>query len=90
MSDCPWVVLWGSQWTDQSVRLCLCNHVDRLVVCGCKAQEQWSMAKVKVIQTRADGPRAVKGECLVLTDGPEHPGDQPWWLTPGTSTRART
>jgi len=35
MSDCQRVALWGSQWTDQSVRLCLCNHVGRLVVCRC-------------------------------------------------------
>jgi hypothetical protein len=33
MSDCQWVALWGSQWTDHSVRLCLCNYVGRLVVC---------------------------------------------------------
>jgi hypothetical protein len=45
------------------VRLCLCNHADRLVVCRCGAQGQWSMAKVKVMQARVDGPGAVKGEC---------------------------
>jgi hypothetical protein len=71
MSDCQRVALWGSQWTDQSVRLCLCNHVRRLVVCRCGAQERWSMAEVKVMRARADGPGAVKGECWVLTDGSE-------------------
>jgi hypothetical protein len=55
MSDCQRVALWGSQWTDQSVRLCLCNHVGRLVVCRCGAQEKWSMAEVKVMRPRADG-----------------------------------
>ena len=39
---------------------------------------------------RACAPEAVKGECWVLTDGPEQLGDQPRWLTPGTHTRART
>jgi hypothetical protein len=62
MSDCQWVALWGSQWTDQSVRLCLCNHVSRVVVCRCEAQKRWSMAEVKVMRARADGPVAVKGE----------------------------
>jgi hypothetical protein len=37
----------------------------------------------------ADGPKAVKGECRVLTNGPEQPGDQPWWLTLGTHTHTR-
>jgi hypothetical protein len=32
----------------------------------------------------------VKGERWDLTKGPESPGDQPWWLTPWTRTRART
>jgi hypothetical protein len=41
------------------------------------------MAEVKVMRARADGLGAVKGECWVLTDGSEQPGDQPWWLTPG-------
>jgi hypothetical protein len=27
MTDCKRVAFCGSQWTDQSVRLCLCNHV---------------------------------------------------------------
>jgi hypothetical protein len=45
---------------------------------------------VKVMRARANGPIAVKGECWVLTDGSELPGDQPWWLTPGTHTCART
>jgi hypothetical protein len=48
------------------------------------------MAEVKVMRARADGPGAVKGECWVLTDKLEQPGDQPWWLTPGTCTCART
>jgi hypothetical protein len=90
MSDCQRVALWGSQWTDQTVRLCLCNHVGRLVVCRCGAQERWSMAEVKVMRARADGSRAVKGECWVLTDESKQSGDQPWWLTPGTRTCART
>jgi hypothetical protein len=42
------------------------------------------MAEVKVMQARADGPRAVKGECWVFTDRSEQPGDQPRWLTPRT------
>jgi hypothetical protein len=89
MSDCQRVALWGSQWTDQSVRLCLCNHVGRLVVCRCGAQKRWSMDEVKVMRARADGPGAVKGECWVLTDESEQSGDQPWWLTPGTRTCER-
>jgi hypothetical protein len=90
MSDCQRVALWGSQWTDQSVRLCLCNHVGRLVVCRCGAQERWSMAEVKVMRARTDKPGVVKDECWVLTDGLEQPGDQPRWLTPGTHNCART
>jgi hypothetical protein len=31
------------------------------VVCRCGAQECWSMAEVKVMRARADGPGAVKG-----------------------------
>jgi hypothetical protein len=77
-------------WTDQSVRLYLCNHLDRLVVCRCGAQGRWSMAEVKVMRARADGPGVMNDECWVLTDGPEQPGDQPRWLIPGTCTRART
>jgi hypothetical protein len=42
------------------------------------------------MQTLADGPEAVKGECWVLTNGSEQPGDQPWWMTPGTHICART
>jgi hypothetical protein len=42
------------------------------------------------MQARADGPRAVKGKCWVLTDGPEQPGDRPQWLTHGTHTCVRT
>jgi hypothetical protein len=60
MSDCQWVALWVSQWTDQSVRLRLCNHVGRLVVCKCGEQGRWSTAEVKVMQARVDGPGAVK------------------------------
>jgi hypothetical protein len=48
------------------------------------------MIEVKVKQARADEPRAVKGECWVLTDGSEQSSYQPRWLTPGTHTRART
>jgi hypothetical protein len=33
------------------------------------------MAEVEVMRARADGSRAVKNECWVLTDGPEQPGD---------------
>jgi hypothetical protein len=54
------------------------------VVCRCGAQEWWSMAEVKVMRARADGPGAVKGECWVLTNESEQLGDQLWWLTPGT------
>jgi hypothetical protein len=36
------------------------------------------------MQARANGSRAVKGECRVLTDGAEYPGDQSWWLSLGT------
>jgi hypothetical protein len=45
------------------VRLCLCNHVGRLVVCMCEAQGRWSTAVVKVMQARVDGLRAGKGKC---------------------------
>jgi hypothetical protein len=83
MTDCQWVALWGSQWADQSVRLCLCNHVGRLVVCRCGAKEWRSIVEVKVMQARVDGPGAMKGECWVLTDESEQPGDQLWWLTLG-------
>jgi hypothetical protein len=48
------------------------------------------MIEVKVKRAHADGPGAVKGECWVLTDEPEQPGDQPRWLTPRTRTRVRT
>jgi hypothetical protein len=56
----------GNQWTDQSVRLCLCNHVGRLVVCRCGAQERWSTTEVKVMRARTDGPGAVKGRVMGL------------------------
>jgi hypothetical protein len=62
MSDCQRVTLWGSQCNDQTMILCLCNHVSRLVVCRCGARERWLMVKVKVMRARADGPGAVKGE----------------------------
>jgi hypothetical protein len=68
----------------------MCNHVGRLVVCRCGAKGRWSTAEVKVIQAHADGLGAVKGNCWVLTDGPEQSSDQPRWLTPGTHTRERT
>jgi hypothetical protein len=60
------------------------------VVCRCGAHERWLMAEVKVMRARADGPGAVKGECWVLTDISEQPGDHPWWLTSGTITCTRT
>jgi hypothetical protein len=47
------------------------------------------MTEVKVMWARADGLGAVKGECWVLTDEQEQPGDQPWCLTPGTRTCTR-
>ena len=56
----------------------------------CGAQEPWSMAEVKVMRAHADRPGVVKGECCGLTNGSEQSGDQPWWLTPGTRTYART
>jgi hypothetical protein len=74
-------------WTDRNMRLCMCNHVGWLVVCRCGAQRRWSTTEVKVMWARADGPRAVKDECWVLANGPEQPGEQPWWLTPRTHPR---
>jgi hypothetical protein len=53
----------GGQWADQSVRLCMCNHVGRLVVCMSGAQGRWSKVEVKVMRARANGPGEVKGEC---------------------------
>jgi hypothetical protein len=53
------------------VRLCLCNHVGRLVVYRCGAQRRWLTAEVKVMQARGDEPGAVEGECWVLTDRPK-------------------
>jgi hypothetical protein len=41
---------------------------------------------VKVMRARADGPGVMKGDCWVLTEGPQRLGV---WLTPGTRTRAR-
>jgi hypothetical protein len=63
MSDCQQVALWDSRWTDQSVRLCLCNHVGQLVVCRCGSQRRWPMTEVKIMRARADGPGAAKDEC---------------------------
>jgi hypothetical protein len=45
----------GGQWTDQSVRLCMCNHVVWFVVCRCGTQGRWSTTEVKVMRARADG-----------------------------------
>jgi hypothetical protein len=42
------------------------------------------------MRAHANGLGAVKGDCWVLTNGPEQSGDQPQWLTPRTHTRART
>jgi hypothetical protein len=42
------------------------------------------------MRSHADKPGVMKDECWVLADGPEQHGDQSWWLTPGTRTRART
>jgi hypothetical protein len=56
-------------WTDQGVRICMCNHVDRLVVCRCGAQGLWSTTEVKVTRARADELGAVKDEWWVLADG---------------------
>jgi hypothetical protein len=44
---------------------------------------------VKVMRARADRPGAMNGECWVLTDVPEQPSEQMWWLTLGTCTSAR-
>jgi hypothetical protein len=63
MSDCQRVALWGSQRADQSVRLCMCNHVGRLVVCRCRAQRLCSTVEVKIMRARANEPGAVKDEC---------------------------
>jgi hypothetical protein len=60
MSDYQHVALWGSQWTNHSVRLCMCNHVGRLVVCRCGAYGRWATTEVKVMWARGDGPGAVK------------------------------
>jgi hypothetical protein len=40
----------------------MCNHVGRLVVCRCGASGRWSVAEVKVMRARANGPGAVKDE----------------------------
>jgi hypothetical protein len=90
MNDCQWVTLCGSQWTNQSVRLCMCKHVSRLVVCRCGAHGWWSTTTMNVMRAHADGPGEMKDECWVLADGLEQPGDQPWWVTPRLHTRVRT
>jgi hypothetical protein len=43
------------------------------VVCRCGAYVRGQMAKVKVIQVRADGPGVAKDEHWDLTEGPEKP-----------------
>jgi hypothetical protein len=68
ISDCQWVALCVSQWTDQSVRLCMCNHVSQLVVCRCEAQRLWSTTKVKVMWICPDGLGAVKDKSWDLTE----------------------
>jgi hypothetical protein len=82
----------GSQWTDQSVRLCLWNHVGLLVVCRVEHRDNGRQLRteVKVIRARVDRPGTVKGDFWVLTDGPEQSGDQSWWVTLETRTHART
>jgi hypothetical protein len=90
ISDCQCVASRFESWTDRGVRLCIYNHVSRLVVCRCGAYGWWSTVKVKVMRARADRPGVVKDECWVLADGPEQQGDHPWWLTPGTHTSAST
>jgi hypothetical protein len=62
----------------------MCNHVGRLVVRRCGAKRWWSMVKVKVMGVHPDGPGAMKDERCDLTEGPESPGDQSWWLKLGT------
>jgi hypothetical protein len=62
----------------------------RPVVRKCGAHGRWSMTKVKVMRVRADVPRVAKDEHWELIEGPEKPGDLPWWLTPGTRTDERT
>jgi hypothetical protein len=42
------------------------------------------MVKVKVMGVHPDGPGAMKDERCDLTEGPESPGDQSWWLKLGT------
>jgi hypothetical protein len=39
----------------------------------------WSVdwPECEIVRARTDGPGAVKGECWVLTDESEQPGDQP-------------
>jgi hypothetical protein len=90
MSDCQWVALWGSQWANQSLRLCMCNHVGRLVVRMCGAQGWWSMTEVKGMRARADRSGAVKDECCYMVDGSEQRSDHSWWLIPMTCTHTRT
>jgi hypothetical protein len=71
MSNCQWVVTRVESWTDHDVRLYMCNHVSRLVVCRCVSQERWSTVEAKVMRAHADGPGMVKDKCWVLADEPE-------------------
>jgi hypothetical protein len=48
------------------------------------------MVKVKVIQVRVDGSGVANDEPWDLTEGPEKPSVQLWWLTIGSHTSART
>jgi hypothetical protein len=75
MSDCQRVVSLLESWTDRGMRLCLCNHVYRLVVCRCGVQGRWLMAKVKVMWARADGLGAMKDERWDMIEGPKSSRD---------------
>jgi hypothetical protein len=75
MSDYQRVAFRVESWTDRGVRLCMCNHVGWLMVGRCGTQGRWSTAEVKVMQARADGPKAVKDERWVLANVPEQPSD---------------
>jgi hypothetical protein len=63
MSDCQRVASRVESKTDRGMRLCMCNHIGRIVVCRCGAHGWWLIAKVKVMRARADGSGAVKDEC---------------------------
>jgi hypothetical protein len=49
MSDYQRVASRVKSWTDWGMRLYMCNHVGRLVVCRCGAHGQWSTTEVKAI-----------------------------------------